>query len=162
MRETSCLDDNTRLNLVIQNSFVDCPPLDIVMLGAYAVGYQVSETEKQFLRKAYTECAALLCICAGFLPVLAAGILEGKTLTAPIPMLPMMRQAAPGIKWVTRRWAQDGKVWTTGSLLNGMDMMAAFGRHTWGGKDSLVDHMIRVGYWPERDVDYADVRTSRL
>jgi hypothetical protein len=46
-----------------------------------------------------------------------------------------------------------------------MDMMAAFGRETWGGKDRLVDHMIRVGYWPERNVDYADagaVRASRL
>lgn len=72
---------------------------------------------------------------------------------------------APSTNWIKRRWTQDEKLWTSGSLLNGMDMMAAFGRETWGGKDSLVDHMIRVGYWPERDVSYADagaVRTSRL
>jgi hypothetical protein len=51
-------------------------------------------------------------------------------------------------------------------LLNGLDMVAAFGRQTWRGRDrdSLVDHMIQVGYWLERDVDYADAlgRTSRL
>ncbi|KAJ5355267.1 DJ-1/PfpI family protein [Penicillium cataractarum] len=151
------------LKVVPTNSFADCPPLDIIVLGAYAAGYQVSKTEKQFLRKAYAECAALLCVCAGFLPVLAAGILEGKTVTAPIPMLPMMRQTAPGTNWIKRRWAQDGKIWTSGSLLNGMDMVAAFGRHTWGGKGTLVDHMIQVGYWPERDVNYAEVtRTSKL
>jgi hypothetical protein len=39
------------------------------------------------------------------------------------------------------------------------------GRQTWGGKDknTLVDNMIQVGYWPEREVNYADVGpTSRL
>lgn len=100
------------------------------------------------------------------MPVLAAGILDGKTVTALIPMLPSMRRTAPGTNWIKRRWAQDGKIWTTGSLLNGLDMVAAFGRQTWRGRDrdSLVDHMIQVGYWLERDVDYADAlgRTSRL
>ncbi|KAJ5875466.1 class I glutamine amidotransferase-like protein [Penicillium subrubescens] len=157
---------NETHNWLNQNSFTNCPPLDIIVIEANAVGYQTSQAEKQFLCKAYSECAALLCVCAGFMPVLAAGILEGKTVTGPIPMLPMMRRTAPGTNWIKRRWAQDGKIWTTGSLLNGMDMVAAFGRQTWGGKDknTLVDNMIQVGYWPERDVNYADVGrpTSRL
>lgn len=61
------------------------------------------------------------------MPVLAAGLLEGKTVTAPIPMLAVMWRAARGTNWIKRRWAQDGKIWTKGSLLNGLDMVAAFG-----------------------------------
>ena len=51
---------------------------------------------------------------------------------------------------------RDEKLWTTGTLLNGLDMIAAFGREMWGGEGSLVEHTIRAGYFPTRNVDYED------
>ncbi|KAJ6164091.1 hypothetical protein N7470_002763 [Penicillium chermesinum] len=137
-----------------QDSFVSCPPLDIVIQGATIGGYKVSETEKAFLRKSYDNCAAFLCICTGVEHALDAGLLEGKTATAPRPILPLLTQTAPGVNWVDKRWAQGGKIWTTGTLLCGLDMVVAFARQTWGGEGSLVERVIEMGEWPQRGVEY--------
>lgn len=104
----------------------------------------------------HDDCAAFLCICAGFEPVLSAGLLEGKSATAPQLMLPMAREMAPGVEWVEKRWWRDGKIRTSGALLNVLDLVAAFGRETWGGEGTLVDYIVPIGAWPERDVDYKD------
>ncbi|KAJ5238429.1 hypothetical protein N7468_003048 [Penicillium chermesinum] len=110
-----------------QDSFVSCPPLDIVIQGATIGGYKVSETEKAFLRE-NSDC--------------------------PPPVLPLLTQTAPGVNWVDKRWAQGGKIWTTGTLLCGLDMVVAFARQTWGGEGSLVERVIEMGEWPQRGVEY--------
>jgi transcriptional regulator GlxA family with amidase domain len=131
--------------------------LDIVLLGANQAGYQASDSEKEFLRKCHAECIAFLCICGGFEPTLSAGLLEGKTATAPSRLIPIMQQVAPGTKWVQKRWVRDEKIWTTGSLLNGFDMLAAFAKDTWGEENVVINDVLMEGAWPSRDVDYADV-----
>ena len=81
----------------------------------------------------------------------------------------MLRQmSGPGTDWVEKRWVRDGKLWTSGALLNGMDLMRGFGEEVWGGKEekeekeekghgSLVGFMLDMGCFPVRDVDYRDV-----
>ncbi|KAJ0425649.1 DJ-1/PfpI family protein [Aspergillus carlsbadensis] len=146
------------MKVIPTDSFTTCPPLDIIIIGAMGgTTYTPSETELTFLRKSYEHCTALLLICAGFQPALAAGLLQGKTATAPRPMLAMVKQMAPGTNWVEKRYVRDGKIWTTGSLLNGFDMVAAFGRESWGGEGSLLEGFVVEGAWPDRDVDYKDV-----
>lgn len=144
----------------MQDSFTTCPQLDIVLLGATKITYRASETEKAFLRKIHDTCAAFLCVCGGFEPVLSAGLLQGKTATAPRFLIPSLRESAPSTNWVERRYVADGKIWTTGTLLNGLDMVVAFGRSVWGGQDGegpgIVDVMASAGGWPERDVEYRD------
>ncbi|KAL4929726.1 class I glutamine amidotransferase-like protein [Aspergillus undulatus] len=143
------------MSVVPTHSFITCPQLDIILLGAAQFSYRASETELAFLRKTHESCAALLCVCGGFEPVLSAGLLEGKTATAPRQLLPMLRGTAPGTNWVDKRYVNDGKVWTTGVLLNGLDMVVAFARSVWGGK-GLVEMAAAFGNWPERDVEYRD------
>lgn len=88
---------------------------------------------------------------------LRIGALQGKTATAPQFMLDMVRKAAPDTNWVEKRWARDGKVWTSGTLLNGQDMMVAFAKETWGKeKGSLITNWTKGGGWPNRDVDFKD------
>ncbi|CAK96741.1 uncharacterized protein An08g09630 [Aspergillus niger] len=144
------------LKVIPTDSFTTCPPLDIVLIGAGQMGYQATTTEKDFLRKCYAECSAFLSVCGASDALLATGILEGKTATGPLSFLPLFRQMAPGTNWVEKRWVRDGKIWTTGTLLNGLDMIAAFGREVWGGEGSLVEHVLRTGYFPSRNVDYED------
>ncbi|KAK4665927.1 hypothetical protein QC763_408380 [Podospora pseudopauciseta] len=151
-----------RTTIVPTDSFATCPVLDIVLIGAYHAGYNPTETELAYVRKAYDNCSAFMTICGGIEVPLRAGILEGKTATGPRFMLDILRQLAPGTNWIEKRWASDGKLWTSGALLNGTDMVAAFQREVWGGKslteeDSLVEFMARVGGVPVRDVDYKDV-----
>jgi transcriptional regulator GlxA family with amidase domain len=88
-------------------------------MGAHEAGYTMTSGEVAFVRKCYEQCEALLFICGGFLAALQTGLLEGKEATGPRPMLPMLRQMSPNVKWVERRWAHDGKIWTSGALLNG-------------------------------------------
>jgi transcriptional regulator GlxA family with amidase domain len=141
-----------------QDSFATCPPLDIVLMGAHDVGYNLNDAELAFIRKSFDECVAFITICGGFLAALQAGLLEGKTATGPRPMLDGLRQMAPGVKWVEKRWVRDGKLWTSGALLNGVDLTRAFATEYWGGKDTLVEFCLELGSYPVRDVNYADVQ----
>ncbi|KAH6897384.1 class I glutamine amidotransferase-like protein [Thelonectria olida] len=145
------------IQLVPTDSFETCPPLDVVLIGAAHVGYEPKETELAFIRKVWAECSAFITICGGMDAPLKAGILEGKTATAPLPLITSLREQAPGTNWVEKRWVRDGKLWTSGALLNGLDLMRNFCLETWGGEEgSLVDRMLRFGAWPVRDVDYKD------
>lgn len=121
------------------------------------MGYQMTSGEIKFLQKCNDECAALLFICGGFIAALQAGLLEGKTATGPRPMIPMMQQSNPEVNWVAKRYVNDGKIWTSGALLNGTDMVQHFVRQLWGGEGSLVEFGMRLGGYPDRDVDYKDV-----
>lgn len=94
------------------------------MMGAHDAGYTLTPGEVAFVRKCHEHCEALLFICGGFLVALQSGLLEGKTATAPRPMLKMLRQMNPEVQWVERRWARDGKIWTSGALLNGTGKFA--------------------------------------
>lgn len=126
-------------------------------MGAHDSRYTLNDAELNFIRKSYDGCVAFITICGGFLSALQAGLLEGKIATGPRPMLNGLRQAAPGVKWVEKRWARDGKLWTSGALLNGLDLTRAFVTEYWGGKDTLAEFALALGAYPDRDVNYADV-----
>lgn len=126
-------------------------------MGAHELGYTLTSNEKAFVKKSYDKSAAFLTICGGALAALEAGILKGKTATAPRPMIEMLNQTNPEVNWVSKRYVQDGKLWTSGALLNGTDMMAAFANDLWGtGDNGLVDFAVKLGSWPTREVNYAD------
>lgn len=137
-------------------SFADCPPLDIVVVGASTVGYHCTAAELDFLRKSYDGSSATLLICGGFEPALRAGLLEGRTCTAPRLMLDELRKAAPGVKWVEQRWCQDGKLWTSGAAMNGLDVMREFMLQNWGVANgpSLAKFMLQLGGTPLRENHY--------
>jgi len=92
----------------------------------------------------------------------SAGVLDGKTCTGPRPFLPMFRNQFPKTTWIEKRYVNDGKVWTSGALLNGLDMMRAFIAETWGGSEpgKLLDILLQLGHVPIRDVDYKDAPST--
>ncbi|KAK1569751.1 class I glutamine amidotransferase-like protein [Colletotrichum navitas] len=140
------------------DSFESCPPLDIALMGAHDADYKTSEAELAFIRKVWGECSAFLTICGGMMPLLEAGILAGKTATCPRPMVTLMRKKVPVVNWVETRWAHDGKLWTSSTLLNGTDMIRAFVESTWGGKNGMVEAMLDTTAFPARDVDFKDFK----
>lgn len=126
-------------------------------MGA-SFGPDMTPAELAFIRKSYQECSAFLTVCGGVEAPLWAGILEGKTATAPRFLLTELRGRAKGTQWVERRWARDGKLWTSGTLLNGLDLMSAFIRATWpSGEGLLVDRSMKACAWPNREPEYKDV-----
>lgn len=115
------------------------------------MGYTPTEAELSFVRKAHEESTAFLAICAGFIPAQLAGVLAGKTATAPRFMLPELQKQDLRTTWVERRWARDGKTWTSGALLNGLDAMREFMHENW---PELTAIGISLGGWPVRENKY--------
>ena len=139
-----------------QDSYENCPPLDVVLMGAQIEAYQPSEADLAFIRKSYEDCSAFLTICGGMMSPMQAGIFQGKSATGPRMMLDSLREKNPGVDWQEKRWVRDGKLWSSGTLLNGLDLMHAFCTETWGGEGSLVEFHMNLTSWPRRDVDYKD------
>ncbi|KAF2992988.1 hypothetical protein E8E13_000614 [Curvularia kusanoi] len=141
-------------NLPVQatDSFETCPTLDIVLLGAYRTGFVPSASELAFVAASYETCTAFITICAGMIPAQLAGVLAGKTATAPRPIVPELKNHDPRTTWVeNKRVVRDGKLWTSGALLNGQDLMREFLRTYW---PELAERPVRVGGVPDRAVEY--------
>ncbi|KAL6922401.1 hypothetical protein FSST1_006427 [Fusarium sambucinum] len=148
----------SNMTLLPTDSFKTCPHLDVVLIGANNRGYTPNDVELAFVRKAFQQCTAFIAICGGVFVPMVAGLLEGKTATGPRMNLDELRNLSPNTNWVEKRWVRDGKLWTSGTLLNGTDLMHAFCHAVWKELDdpSLVVYQAQLASWPKRDVDYKD------
>ena len=109
------------------------------------------------MKKSYEESSAFVTVCFGMLGPMMAGLFEGKTVTAPRFALDGFKAVTPNTTWVDKRWAQDGKLWTSGTLLNGLDVISAFIQHTWpSGEGTLTDVIIKMAAWPTGSDSYDD------
>lgn len=124
----------------------------------------MTPAEVAYVQKAYAGCQAFMTVCGGAQVGVQAGLFAGKTVTGPRYMLPTLSEMVPDAHWVKKRYVQDGKLWTTGALVNGLDMMAAFMRQTWSAKamgdtetsTSFVEYGLHWGSSLDRDIDYKD------
>lgn len=85
------------------------------------------------------------------MPAQLAGVLADHTCTAPRLMVPMLNQHDPRTKWVEKRVHRDGKIWTSGALLNGLDLMREFAKTYW---PELSEVVVPLGGWPMRSLEY--------
>lgn len=95
-------------------------------------------------------------VCTGCNPAVYSGILDHKTATAPLALLPMLKKEAPQVKWVEKRWVRDGKVWTSGAIANGMEMMAGFMREELAHKKEIVEIVLGMSDVGVRGVDFPE------
>lgn len=143
------------------HSFATCPPLDIALMGAQETKYRPTDAELAFVRHTFATCTAFLTICGGVFVPLQAGVLSGRRATGPRSSLPTLRKMAPDVNWTECRWERDGKLWTSGTLLNGLDLMVAFVRAVWGeGQGSLAEALVGIGAWPARARDFPDATAA--
>ena len=101
-------------------------------------------------------------MCSGILSVAASGILDGKVATGPLSMVPMLRELFPKVLFRdTHRWEKSeahggcGEVWSSGSIIDGVDEAAAFVRAHWPAE--IAEPMIYAASVPERPVEYSDM-----
>lgn len=139
---------------VVTDDLNTCPPLDILVVPGPPPTYQPSAAEAEYVRRQLPRVSALLCVCTGYVVPLQLGLLDGKAATAPRGLLKMLRAQAPHVKWVESRWAKDeeGKIWTSGGVTNGLDMVAAFMRETMG--TPVVEMVLALADTGERGVEY--------
>lgn len=115
----------------------------------------------QLLKKisyAAADGAVFIAICGGFSLLLHAGLLQGRTATAPRPLLDFFKEHEAGVTWVDRRWVNGQGLWTIGAALHGVDLVAEFARSTWsdGDRGRLVRWLLEFGGWNVgRTMEYA-------
>jgi transcriptional regulator GlxA family with amidase domain len=117
--------------------------------------YVPSPAVQEFIVASLESASVVLTVCTGVLPAAHSGILKGRTATAPRGLLPMLKSTFPEVEWQDRRWVQDGKIWTSGGVSNGLDMMSAFMRQTWDGE--LVEMILSMVDLGSRGQDYPAV-----
>jgi len=90
--------------------------------------------------------------------VLASGVLAQKTVTAPRLLIPGLKKQFPDVEFVEKRWWRDGKVWTSGGVTNGLDMMAAFCRLKFGSGEGgeVVETVLGMADVGGREQEYED------
>lgn len=117
-------------NIVITHSFETAGKLDYLVIPGPDPKYVATPAELEFIRAKNAEVSAILTVCTGIMPALQSGILAGQRATAPRAMIPILKQMAPNVEWVDKRWttSEDGKLWSSGAVTNGIEMMATFVR----------------------------------
>jgi transcriptional regulator GlxA family with amidase domain len=117
---------SAQASIVVTHTFECAPHLDLLLIPGRAPSIPVSQAESDFIRARADEVKFLASVCTGAFALADAGVLDGKAATATAHFLPDLEKKYPKVKWAQKRWVNDGKVWTSGTITNGMDMMAAY------------------------------------
>ncbi|KAF4314494.1 ThiJ/PfpI [Botryosphaeria dothidea] len=152
-----------QVKIAVTHSLTTAPPLDILVIPGPPPKDVANPAVDEFIQSTVAHGTTILSICTGVFPLAAAGVLEGRTATAPVGLLPMLRAAHPNVKWESARRFEksaggDGKseIWTSGSVANGVDLAIAFMRERFPESRTLTDLTIGIASIAEREVEYEE------
>jgi transcriptional regulator GlxA family with amidase domain len=96
-------------------------------------------------------------ICTGINILASSGALVGHNTTAPYILYPLLEKNHPEIKWRWTRWVKsaNGKLWTSGSIGNGLDMVSAFMRDYFWDRLELVEFVVNGTATGDRGQEYS-------
>ncbi|KAF1951524.1 class I glutamine amidotransferase-like protein [Byssothecium circinans] len=126
--------------------------LDILMIPGPPPGMRPEEEVLQFVRGHVDAGVDLLTICSGVFVAGFAGVLDGKKVAGLRGVQGLLDKAFPEVEWVDRRYVQDGKVWSSGGITNGMDMVAVYMKNKWPGP--LSDTVLALADVEVRPAEY--------
>ncbi len=132
----------------------DCPKLDYLLVGGPMPEYahNLPENMKAFIIERSKEVRTMFATCTGGLVIAATGLLDGLNATTNHVCIPDGEKLAPMVKWNTQKnWVVDGKYWTAGGAIAGLDMMAYWVEKEFG--TDLLNWSTMVLEYQPRDVD---------
>lgn len=114
-------------------TYKTCPPLDyLIVPGPADTTVKLSEASIEFIQKQYIELKGLILICTGSLVIAQTGVLNGLSICSAKSNLAFLANKGilnKSVKWVgDRRWAVDGKVWSSGAVTAGIDLACEWAR----------------------------------
>jgi transcriptional regulator GlxA family with amidase domain len=115
------------MTVVPQHSFVDCPPLDVLVVP----GGQGTRSEADnpvlidFIATRAQSSRHVMSVCTGAFLLHKAGLLEGRRATTHWSSLGKLRQFG-NVRVCEERWVCDGDVWTSAGVSAGIDMALEF------------------------------------
>lgn len=123
-----------RINAGLSDAGVKPGELDILLVPGTDPNTVPREEELDFMRKHVEAGVTLMTVCTGIFVAAYAGVLDGKKATGSRALVSMiLKKKFPKVEWSEKRWVQDGKMWTSGGITNGQDMVAAYIRQRWPG-----------------------------
>lgn len=129
--------------------------LDLIYLPGPSPHHMPPPTEYlEFLRNHSTTGATIMSVCTGSLLVAHAGLVRGKTATAPRFLIPQMRKQFPEAKFwdENSRMTRDGNLYMSGGITNGNDMVAQYLRDNYPAP--LVNTILHVAEIDARPAQY--------
>jgi len=107
--------------------------LDILVIPGPEPWVQITPEVKAFVQgHAARKNTTIMSVCVGVYVAGQAGILDGKNVTGTGGYLPDLERKFKA-NWVKKRWMSDGNIWTSGTITNGNDMVAAFLKQLYPG-----------------------------
>lgn len=87
---------------------------------------------------------AVFSIASGILPLIQAGVLQGKKATGPRFLLPALQRRFPGTSWQETQWARHENIWTSSSPVAAIDMLATWIRQYFWDRREVVECALRA------------------
>lgn len=133
--------------------FVDCPPLDLLLLpgGVGTLPQLANEALLEFLRARSTSAEVTMSVCSGSALLARAGVLDGYRATSNKQFFSLATGQSEKVDWVeAARWVEDGPFATSSGVSAGMDMAISVISRLWG--EERADQIAALTeYEPERD-----------
>jgi len=149
------------LKILPTTSFDNAPPLDILVIPGGNPMHPQTPKERAFVRKVTDSpnSIATMTICTGVNILASSGALVGHNATAPYILYPLLEKKHPQVNWNWTRWVRtaNGKLWTSGSIGNGLDMVAAFMRDYFWDRPELVELVLTSSAVGDRGKEYTEV-----
>lgn len=82
---------------------------------------------------------AAMCIASGIVHLAQTGLLRQKRCTGPPSQLPNLRQRFPEAGWTEMPWTRHEQLWSSGSAITALDMVAAFLREYFWDRSEVVE-----------------------
>ncbi|KAK8088891.1 class I glutamine amidotransferase-like protein [Apiospora hydei] len=114
-------------------------------------------------RQGEVETTDILSICTGILICGEAGLLKGRTACGPRGLQEKIRDRfGPDIvlKGTELRWVQDGRLWSSGGVTNGNDLVAAYARQSQHFPGPVVEVALAMTDTGDRAQKYSQGQTS--
>jgi DJ-1/PfpI family len=116
--------------------------LDILLIPGGDPHHIQTLTERKFILDHVNNpnVTAVMSICTGANILTRTGALTGKEATAPFVLLRLLKTTNPEVNWSMKRWTSDAskRIWSSGSVANGLDMVAAWAKDYFWDREELV------------------------
>ncbi|KJZ71504.1 hypothetical protein HIM_09092 [Hirsutella minnesotensis 3608] len=139
--------------------------LDIVVIPGPELTVKFEEGTLDWLRRQFnTPGVDILSICSAMFMCGEAGIADGKTVAGTRSLQGMFKKRFPNVNFVgdKYRWVQDGNLWSSGGVVNGNDLMAAYTRACNRWPQSIVEAGISIAEVEYRDQAYESRQTTYM
>ncbi|KAF2276606.1 class I glutamine amidotransferase-like protein [Westerdykella ornata] len=100
--------------------------LDLLFIPGPPPGLRPPESVLQFVRDHVAKGTELFTVCSGVFVAGYAGVLDGKRATGTRGVMDILQTEFPKVHWVDKRYTNDGKIYTSGGITNGMDAAGVY------------------------------------